>query len=586
MSSSLTPLVVGLALGGSATWAALAARHPAHETTNSAARVPASSWSWRDSAMPPRFDDDSSASAVAAWFALRADDGAPARYAARATSLRALLVRLPDASIPSLVATLGRSGTDDDLRLRRIAFNTWARRDPAAAARWALDLGDEAIDLAREAIDAWVALDADAAATWACAIPDERVALKMARPALRVLAGQNRDRALALARSRAGAFRRDAMFLIMDVLGPKDPAGTIRAFAPELWSNGAGFNALKTTIAAWAKQDAPAAIGWLLAQPRGSDEAQLTHWIDALGNGDSAWSRTVAGAIAGAPGLPNRAAALQDLMFRWGINHPEDVVAWLNSLPDADLRITLLERASRRYQGNSPEKSLPFALAMPEGSKRTEALSNFLGLWASRQPDAVLAWLRAHQAEPGVATASHSVHRTILAELAREDPQAAIVELKTLSDPATRHATIQAIVQQWGKSDPASAMRWVADQTQTDPTAALAGFDQTVFRWAKRDPEAALRWVEDYAARHDADHISHTTIQYLEALGGIGNETLPRAATADLYSKITDSALRQRALTRHVREWLTKDPDAARAWVAASPALTAEQRAAILAPAD
>jgi hypothetical protein len=45
------------------------------------------------------------------------------------------------------------------------------------------------------------------------------------------------------------------------------------------------------------------------------------------------------------------------------------------------------------------------------------------------------------------------------------------------------------------------------------------------------------------------------------------------AATADLYTKIKDTSLRTEVLTRHAREWLTKDPAAARAWLESSSAL-------------
>lgn len=585
MASPLLPLGLGLLLGGSATWFAL---RPPAAADAPASRAPAgpamlSAWSWRDSSAPPLLARDPAASAVAAWFALRGPDGRPASYATRAASLRALLLQLPADAFPRLLDGLSRSGADDDQRLRRIAFASWTTQDAPAATRWAFSQGEKSLSLTSEALSAWSAKDAPAAAAWACALSDDKLAARFAGQALAALADKDPDRALALARSRDDAFRASVLGSILRTLGKTDPAGTLRTFAPELWKNGRGFYELQSVIASWVKKDAPAAIAWLLAQPRSDDGyGNVANWFTNLSDNSPASRRALADAIIAAPGVANRASIMRDVILRWSSDHPADFGAWISRLPDSDLRINLLESASRVTYTEHPEYSLPIALALPEGANRSRRLAELLGSWTKLNSDAALDWMQKHAGEPGVNEASYAMHGALLGEIAKDDPQAAIKDLKDLTDPKARAAAADAIAKAWGARDPAAALKWLSEQDGAG-NRYYGGDNALLRRWAKTEPEAALRWIEERVATDPA--IKGNTPYFLDALAGDWSEKAPRAATADLYSKIKDADLRVQTLSRHVQEWLTKDPDGARAWVAANPALTGEQRAKILAPA-
>lgn len=585
MPSPFPSLCLGLALGGAAAWFAVRPASPtaapdAAATVSGPVAVPV--WSWRDTPKPPLIATDSAAAAVSGWLALRGADGRPPSYAARATSLRALVLRLPPGAFPRLLDALSRSEKDEDRRLRGIAFSAWTTQDAPAATRWAVAQGEKGENLSYEGIGTWAAKDPAAAAAWACAIPDDKVARQLGARALGVLAEKDPDRALALARSRDDDFRDAVLNSVIDSLGKKDPVGTLRTFAPEIWKNGEGFWKLRSTIAAWMKQDSSAAITWLLAQPRDSERSEMSYWFSNFGDNSPAWRRTVADALATNPSVKNRPAALRDLLFQWGSSQPDEALAWLKSLPDPDLRVTLLERASRSYYTNNPEKSLPLLLAMPDGDNRTSAIADRLGAWAKINPDAALAWLKDHAAEPGVAAASQTVQGALIGEIARDDPQAAIASWQELSDPKAKDAARRAIMKAWGEKDPASALKWAESQREANSRTYYGADQELVYRWARTDPEAALRWVEEMATRLPQG-MNHIANDYLQAIGGTWNEKAPRAVTADLYSKIKDPKLRVDAISNHVREWLTKDPEGARAWVEASPVLTPEQRANLLA---
>ncbi len=591
MSSTFPSFALGVVLGGVATWFFFPSAHfPFSGDRQSAVSTPETSvslpaWSWRDSATPPLLARNSATAAIDAWLALRGPDGAPPDFATRASSLRALLARLPADAFPHLLNALARTAsTAEDRLLRDVAFDGWLVGDAPAAARWAVASGTdpEHRQLARKAVQDWARADALAASTWACSLADSEAARQLAGIALRALAKEDSTQALALARSRDEEFHRSVMGAILETLGKADPAGTLRTYGPELWNNGKGFHSLRSTLAAWVKQDPAAALGWLVAQPR-RNERELASWLANFGDNSAQWRRTVAETIATAPGITGRGAALQDLLFRWSSESPDEAVAWLDSLADPDLRVTLIDRASNTFYSNEPQKSLPLALAMPEGARRTERLAQLLGQWARIDPDATLAWMRENEV-PGVAEASHAVHGALLADIARDDPRLAVAEWSALSDPRTRLATIHLIANSWATTDPAAALHWaVAQNEQLHPAQLPWNYTQLVSRWAATDATNALRWVEDLITRQPEQSRPQLAQHYFDAIGGTWDTKAPRAATAELFTTIKDPSLRTAAITRHVQEWLTKDPAAARAWLETNSALTPEQAATLLA---
>ena len=583
---------VGLALGGAATWLALSpgASDPAggggsgdSASATSLARGPVvvPAWAWRDSATPPPLAPDIAGAAIVAWADLRSPDGSPADYATRVSHLRALLVRLPADAFPRLLDTLSRTDTEDDRTLRRLAFDAWTTQDAPAAARWAVGHWKKSRELAHGAVSIWASQDALAAATWACALPDDEVARRLAPIALAALAEKDSARALALAGSRDPAFREAVLQAILAPLAKADPAGTVRAYAPELWKNGRGFWAMRETIEAWMKKDAPAALAWLVAQPRGNNH-ELSNWFQNLGGDSPEMRRTLADAIVSASGMNNRAAAMQGILFSWGANQPDEAIAWLNGLQDQDLRVTLLERAANSYYTYEPQKSLPLALIMPEGEKRSERLSQLLGAWAKVDSAAALEWLAANGDQPGVAAAGTAVQGALLADIARSEPQTAIAEWQTITDPKTKLATLDALATAWGQTDPAAALKWAFDQQATLGQRSSGAYSGLISQWARTEPEAALRWVEDWSASQPENQ-RHYTSYYLQALAGTWSDKAPREQTANLYTKIKDDKLRAETLRNHVGEWLTKDPAGARVWLESSKALPADEVARLLA---
>ena len=577
-------VALGFLLGGAAAAVWFATRPSASDLLATRYSLPSTSpalaaWTWRDSDTPPPLPAAYVAPAVAAWVAQRGPDGAPADFATRAASLRALLVRLPAEGFSHIIDALARSGRDDDALLLRETFDSWVVLDAPAAARWAAPRGAASIDFARHAIRIWSTEDAEAAATWICALPDENIAARLATPALATLAEKDPARALALARSRGQSFRLAALAGIVNALGRANPADAVRTYGPELWRNGSGIHTLREPLAAWVKQDPPAALAWLVAQPRDANGNPF-HWINTFGDRTQEWRRTVADAFLNGPDQTRRVASVAPLLGEWNREHPGEVLAWLDEIEDRDLRMALLEHTVGQHSAAHPDQNLALVLALPEGQGRTMHLGAILTEWAKTDAPAALAWIEAHDA-PGVATAGYQVQGTLLAAIAREEPQTAIAEWAALKDPRAREVTLASIVQSWSEKDPLAAIRWANEQSQA--MGEVLQLDPgVVSRWAAKEPEAALRWIEAWLPTQPETTAAFMAPYYLSALGGNWENRAPRADTADLLVKIKDPALRATALATHFAEWRTTDPAAARAWLEKSAALSPEQVAALL----
>lgn len=567
MRPALPPLLLGLALGATAGWFAPRLWHATTaQAPDTSPHAPGSvalpAWSWRDAPAPPTLAPDAIGPAIAAWRGLRAADGSPASYAARADALRVLLARLPAEAFPRLLDTLAAAETDADRRLRGIAFDAWTETDAPAAARWAAAAGPDLRGLARKAVEAWAALDAPAASAWACALRDPEAARELASLALAALAATDPARALALAGSRDDAFEKAVFPALFENLAKADPAAALRAHGSVIWANGDGFWKLNDTLRAWAKKDPEAAIAWIIAQPC-PHQGMMSNWLADLAQTPEE-SLRLAAIIADNPAIPERDEALGWMLQRFSERDAAPVIAWLDAHASPELRAATLRHLGGSYPTGHPEVALPYALARSPSQNRTQSLSRLLESWTQADPAAALAWL-GQQTDPGVIAAGAKVQATLLADIARSEPRTAVAEWEALADPLAKKVAVGAIAREWGATDPAAALQWAAAQ-QLDPGSNRVPV-QLLTPWAQKDPEAALRWAESYVAGLPDEQQRWYSSHVMSLLGGQGDTKVPRAQTADLYLKIQDAKLRSQTLAAHTSDWLANDPAAARAWL-------------------
>lgn len=527
-------MVVGLLVGAAGTWLFTRPAPPPPPPT-----IPLPGWSWNEPAKLPQYSPKDAADAVARWLDHKAPGGSPADFPARATALRSLLPRLPAETLPSLLTPLAASTARDDRDLLRIACEIWSEQDPARAA------------------------------AWVCALPDARQAAGLAGKILPALAETQASLALTLATSRDEAFAEALLSDVLTVLAKDDPAAVVLAHAPRFWNGGKGFPALRGALSAWTARDPDAALRWLVAQPRPYD-SYLEAWLSQLA--DETDRAALATALLSVPDLPDRRTYLVNRLYVWNTRSSDEVLAWLNTVPDRHLRTVLLEGVTNMTTLGDSKRTLPLALAMPKGAIRTERLAQILKDWAEEDAPAALAWMSAHD-DPDVTAAAPQVRTAILGSIASKDPQAAVEQWNTLPEGAAKIAAIESIVDAWSRNAPDQALQWLLKVDGAGQT--HVSRQQLIYDWAQKDPLAALRWAE---TQPDLN----MRLYYLAAISGRWRGAENYSATADLYAHIKDADTRTSILQNHVIEWRTKDPAGAKAWVEKTPALTPEQAARLL----
>ncbi len=575
----LTTFAVGTAMGGAVTWQL---RNVARATPQTAVTINLPDWSNQSGSTPTLITAGQSRPYIDGLLGLRSD------YTTRVDTLRALLVVLPDEGFPRLLSGLAAQDNDDTRRLLDVALRTWMDRDPAAAAQWAVRHNQQA----SVALRAWVKVDPSAAAEWIGKLTDPKQLEDLSKYTLPALFDQDQERALALVMAvpedlRSGLFR-----TIIQKLSKTDPAGAIRRFGSELWDNGEGYHTLSPALSEWAKTDPRSAINWLVAQTY-QNKAQLGHYLGNLANNGATNWQQIATIILETPDIAYRQSTITTMLSNRAREHPAEVIQFLDSTGDQNLRNRVLLSMASSYSDQEIDKTLPFALALPESSERNQKLNWLLSAWARHDPSAALDWM-SKQNDPGVTFASPGVQTGILLNIAEQEPATAVAEWAKIEDLDTRKAALQPIAQAWGKTDPAAAVQWVFEQQQalspdTKNPYLFSNNASLIFSWRKTDPEAALHWIEQAsktAGPADSSDPFAPKFDPFKALGGDGSETADRASTAQLLTKINDPETRINALSNHARDWLKFDRKSATAWLEKSNALSAEQAATLIAEAE
>jgi hypothetical protein len=195
-------------------------------------------------------------------------------------------------------------------------------------------------------------------------------------------------------------------------------------------------------------------------------------------------------------------------------------------------------------------------------------------------------------AEPGT---RDLVLERMLATWVREDAPASARYAELQTDPFLREVALRTVAQRWAQVDRAGAAQWataLADDTERDraiedvalassePREALDLLERrgaekrpdearvgVVASWAAWDFAAAQAWAEAQPPGPARDDITQRLV-FLRA------QTDPLEATKLASAMLDDETARRDAYASIVRLWVTREPEAARAWAASEDAET------------
>jgi|GEM_PF-1018317 len=447
--------------------------------------------------------------AAVAWVKSQPDS------AARNQALETCIISLSQTDVPRALA-LTDSLPAGSWRNNVVVclFNTWGLRDlPAATTacrQWpdALTRG-----LAWEGLLYWhIQQDPAAAAESVTNLPLGDYRQKALTQLCQHWASTNTPAALAWAQSLpAAAERVTALNQIVTHWTPWDPASALPFATQHPEVSGATLGSL---AGAWAKTDITATTNWLTTLPEGQKKdavllalasgadapavaaqwcSQLTttspppELVQSLATALTRENPTSAVAWAGRLADPARSAAFAAVAPIWAQRDLPATLAWLQTVPDAGLRLRLL--ASIRYDLPQLSPAAQAIAALPAGPDQSAAIQGLLASWTPADPQAAVNWLLSFPpTNPQNDQVTH-----LIKNWAQTEPVAVAQWLTTgpagTASPALATAFLESAVQKY----PEVAAQWTA--TLTDATQRQTAQVQIARQWLQTDPTAATNWL-------------------------------------------------------------------------------------------
>jgi hypothetical protein len=190
-------------------------------------------------------------------------------------------------------------------------------------------------------------------------------------------------------------------------------------------------------------------------------------------------------------------------------------------------------------------------LAEDEARKEAQAVTDILRELKSRSAEDAAHWM--DKADLG---ASHRARvQGVALAWSADDLEAELRWAASISDPEDRAIAIEAGLRSLQSTDPERATQ-AALGAKLDPRVTA---DLTL-QWAWRDLAAARAWVERQPAGESRDEMSASIALVLGA-------TDPAQAADAVASGIPPGPLQEQAAFGVLQNWISSDPDGARAWV-------------------
>ena len=302
---------------------------------------------------------------------------------------------------------------------------------------------------------------------------------------------------------------------------------------------------------------------------------------------------------------PDRNEAMIDLLEKLAASNPSRALLLVQSVTNADLQTELLQATARGWGGADATAAAAWAMSQASIDQGLALASVFHGAVQDPENGKRLA-SELSERDPDHAADYGSY---LVAALDRVGDFSQAARFAAAGDPEVRIDWLNAAYSRWAATDPDAALKEI--ETISDPEVRRAAFDAASSHAAEKNPKqfaeyamtlpegrdrdfaltAALREWSAQDAAAAADWINHLEPSSMldqgvavVALQSVGVQQ-PQIATTWAES-IVDQTLRVRVLASLINEWSMLDPIAARSYAEFSPAIRPDDRAAVLAAFD
>ena len=434
-----------------------------------------------------------------------------------------------------------------------IAASEWARKDPAAAKAWALDLpSGRRQRLALAGIAAgMIASDPAGALAWMQSLPAEKRTDGLHSVVFQLWAEGDpqsaSQHALALP---PGDAREKSLLAVAGARSRQDPKSAfewIQQIPEARARNLAAVNALGE----WAKTDPDSAMQEAARLPQGSVRLDAhAGIITAVASGDSDRAVQLTQQL---PEGQARTRAIASLVEGTYMNQlaPKTVVALAMMLPQGSQRMDSLANALHNLANESPKEALDIWQAnLSSAGDSAWRLKNLLDQCASRDPHSTIEWM---MNQPGV---NESDYTRVVSRWAALDAKAALAWTESLPEGSRKTAAVAGTIEHLASTEPAQAAERLASLAPGEARKAAAG---TVANyWVRLNADEASRWAATIADPALKIEVVNAMVHE------IGQRDLPRAYA--LLETLPAGAGRDDTATHLIENFSVRDPATAAKW--------------------
>ena len=167
-------------------------------------------------------------------------------------------------------------------------------------------------------------------------------------------------------------------------------------------------------------------------------------------------------------------AWLNAAYYQWAMRQPEPALKAFGMIADPATRSHAFLGLTAGWAEANPAAVASYALNLPAGSDRAEALGQMLSQWATRDPLTASEWMLKNL-NPSVDLDGGVAAVASLPSLVSQRPEIAIGWAESIADPALRASTLTTVAQLWSQRDPDGARRYLqsASSLSVEEKAAL-----------------------------------------------------------------------------------------------------------------
>ena len=318
--------------------------------------------------------------------------------------------------------------------------------------------------------------------------------------------------------------RNRALLAFIDQLGPGEFEDAVAQFR-KMGITDQRFGEYALLLSAWAKVDPMAALAYAKANTRSN-------------------------------------FATGTILTTWASNDPEAAIRWAETNHQGDGANPYLASIIRSLAGTDPVRATQLLTGMPKSQERGEALDAMMPHLLTQDNTAVRAWI---EALPDASLKDGAMMRSATT-LAATDPAGTASWLAANPGKASQYM-MDDVYAVWAGNDLQGAISTIS--SVPDPKNRSNALRGVVNNLAGSDPQAALSLMNRYP-----NDVSDRMVQQF-VWHSFGSD--PSLAINQI-NRITDEGQRNDMYSRMVGSWLSKDPNAANAWLQSNPLPAAVQQ--------